>query len=192
VTHGAVLLRRVVDAVGIEAIATAIGALQRAVARWVEGVEVPPPPAQAALEGCYNLPGWAWYQPAAGDAVVVEAPPEPPPAASAGSVSAADAESIDLLNAQLQRVACDIDALRGNTLGGVNYAEIARLEKLYTAIVEKRATVLGLLKSIEENRLARTETFRGFARKIVEALREHPEARLVVMRALGWEEDAKS
>ena len=183
-TRGAELLSRIIAAVGTDAVGAAVGVLGRVVARWVEGLEIPSVNHQAALEGCYNLPTWAWYAPAESGGYALP-PPPPPPTGAASEVSGPQAESLDLLNAQLRRVAQDIDAVRGNTLGGVNYAELSRLEKLYTSIVEKRAIVSGQLKAIEENRLARTETFRAFVRKAVESLREFPEARDAVIRAFG-------
>lgn len=179
-TRGIELLRMVTSNVTTTAVAAAIGTLPRTVTRWEIGIEAPDAEYRRRLEICYNVPAASWDAPAAGGAT----PGGPEPVSHAGRVTTDEADSIDLINAQLQRIAGDIDALRANTLGGVNYQEIGRLEKLYTAIVERRAILMGQLKGVEENRLARTETFRGFVRRIVVVLRDHPAARDAVIASL--------
>lgn len=185
-TYASQLLQQVTLAVGVQAVATVMQVPQRTVARWEVGAETPTPQQQDALQGYYNLPSWAWYNEPVRDAVQatsVQSAPE-----TAGSTMAtfqANAESLDLLNAQLERVSSDINTIRNNVLGGVNYSELSKQERLYTTIVEKRAQVAGHLRAIEENRLARTETFRAHCRRILEAVRPFPEARVAIIKAMG-------
>lgn len=186
-TFGSDLLRQVTANVGAGTVATVVGTIPRVIARWETGVDEPSYEFKGRLEAAYNLPAWAWAEPPRTGFAAEGGEPPQAPKATAADITTDDADSIDLINAQLQRVAADIDDIRSNTLGGVNYQEIGRLEKLYTSILERRAVIKGQLRSIEENRLARTETFRGYVKRVVTALRDYPEARTAVLAALEGE-----